>query len=602
MTAPVDEKDRPRCPVATSTYRPGHLRDGLPARRVRRDARRGAGLLARPAGLAAATASGSSRGYADVQEVSRTPEVFSSYERGALLHTGDSAQDEEEALQMTRMLMLNMDPPEHSHYRNIVQRAFTPAHDPQPRAAAQGVRQRDRRPGAGQGRGRLRQGRRRRAAAARHLRADRRPGRGPRQDLRPVQPPHRLRRPGVPHLAGRRADRLGRDVHVRRRPRRGAQGVPAWRTSRPSCCRPTSTARRSPQEQFDVFFLLLIGRRQRDDPQRDHARHAGLLRPPRPVGAVQEGAPARHRGRGDHPLGARRSCSSSAPRCRTTSSAASRSRRATGSPSTTRPPTATRRRCDSPDAFDITREDNEHVAFGGGGPHFCLGANLARAEVRIMFDVIADRMPDIAPARRRRACCARCSSTASRRSRSATLTGPARPRAHVVPHTPATRGACRERRSASGTSPPTHPDRVALVEPDHTEHTAGELLGACNQVVHGLRALGVQTGDVVAMLLPNGAAFLEVLLAVQQAGLLRRADQLPPRSAPRSPTSSTTPRRRRSSRTSASPPRRPGRRARSACPTRRCSPSATSRASAPTPSSRTASRRRCPRTGPPAGS
>jgi long-chain acyl-CoA synthetase len=63
-----------------------------------------------------------------------------------------------------------------------------------------------------------------------------------------------------------------------------------------------------------------------------------------------------------------------------------------------------------------------------------------------------------------------------------------------------------------------HPERVALVEPDHTEHTAGELLAACNQVVHGLRAFGLEKGDVVAILMPNCAAFLEVLLAVQQAG------------------------------------------------------------------------------------
>ncbi len=50
-----------------------------------------------------------------------------------------------------------------------------------------------------------------------------------------------------------------------------------------------------------------------------------------------------------------------------------------------------------PDRFDITRTENDHVAFGGGGPHFCLGAQLARAEIRLIFDTVADRIPDIAP-------------------------------------------------------------------------------------------------------------------------------------------------------------------------------------------------------------
>ena len=48
-----------------------------------------------------------------------------------------------------------------------------------------------------------------------------------------------------------------------------------------------------------------------------------------------------------------------------------------------------------PDAFDIARTPNNHMAFGGGGPHFCLGANLARMEIRVMFDRLLDRMPDI---------------------------------------------------------------------------------------------------------------------------------------------------------------------------------------------------------------
>jgi cholest-4-en-3-one 26-monooxygenase len=50
---------------------------------------------------------------------------------------------------------------------------------------------------------------------------------------------------------------------------------------------------------------------------------------------------------------------------------------------------------DRPDTFDIARSPNNHMAFGGGGPHFCLGANLARMEIRVMFDRLLDRMPDI---------------------------------------------------------------------------------------------------------------------------------------------------------------------------------------------------------------
>ena len=48
-----------------------------------------------------------------------------------------------------------------------------------------------------------------------------------------------------------------------------------------------------------------------------------------------------------------------------------------------------------PYAFDITRQPNEHLAFGGGGPHFCLGANLARLEIRLMFEEIIRRLPDM---------------------------------------------------------------------------------------------------------------------------------------------------------------------------------------------------------------
>ncbi|WP_329520771.1 cytochrome P450 [Spirillospora sp. NBC_01491] len=48
-----------------------------------------------------------------------------------------------------------------------------------------------------------------------------------------------------------------------------------------------------------------------------------------------------------------------------------------------------------PDAFDITRSPNPHVGFGGPGPHFCLGANLARREITVMFRELYTRLPDL---------------------------------------------------------------------------------------------------------------------------------------------------------------------------------------------------------------
>jgi cholest-4-en-3-one 26-monooxygenase len=46
---------------------------------------------------------------------------------------------------------------------------------------------------------------------------------------------------------------------------------------------------------------------------------------------------------------------------------------------------------DDPFRFDIRREPNHHIAFGGGGPHFCLGANLARREIAILFEELLAR-------------------------------------------------------------------------------------------------------------------------------------------------------------------------------------------------------------------
>jgi cholest-4-en-3-one 26-monooxygenase len=47
------------------------------------------------------------------------------------------------------------------------------------------------------------------------------------------------------------------------------------------------------------------------------------------------------------------------------------------------------------DVFDITRSPNPHVTFGPGGAHFCLGANLARLEIKVMFEELVRRLPDM---------------------------------------------------------------------------------------------------------------------------------------------------------------------------------------------------------------
>jgi methyl-branched lipid omega-hydroxylase len=49
-----------------------------------------------------------------------------------------------------------------------------------------------------------------------------------------------------------------------------------------------------------------------------------------------------------------------------------------------------------PWTFDVARDPNPHVGFGGGGAHFCLGANLARREIRVMFEELHREIPDIA--------------------------------------------------------------------------------------------------------------------------------------------------------------------------------------------------------------
>lgn len=48
----------------------------------------------------------------------------------------------------------------------------------------------------------------------------------------------------------------------------------------------------------------------------------------------------------------------------------------------------------SPERFDLNRDPNPHVTFGGGGPHHCLGAHLTRLEMKVLFRELFERLPD----------------------------------------------------------------------------------------------------------------------------------------------------------------------------------------------------------------
>ena len=391
MTAPTDGK--PRCPVDIDLIDADTFADGLPLAQF--------ATMREEAPVFWHEQKGSwgdgfwvVTRHSDVQEVSRLPEVFSSYERGALLHTGP-AEDEEQSLQMTRMLMLNMDPPQHSDYRNIVQRAFTP----------RTIRNLE---------GRLQE-------FADEI-VDRALAKGEGDFVKDVAAELPLL--AICELIGIPAEDRTKifdlsnrligfdDPEFRTSPDDAqvasmemymyADGIAAARRECPAEDIATKLLQADveggalTQEQFDVFFLLLSVAGNETTRNAishgmqaffDHPDQWELFKKERPLDtAVEEiirwATPVMQFQRtalSDYVLDGQKV--SKGDRVAIYYSAANRDETA----------------IDTPDTFDITRADNEHVAFGGGGPHFCLGANLARAEVRIMFDTIANRMPDIVP-------------------------------------------------------------------------------------------------------------------------------------------------------------------------------------------------------------
>ena len=391
MTASEHAPTRRRCPVDIDLVDPDVFADGPPLQdfaTIREEA---------PVSWHRATGAASDGFWvvttrADIETVSRQPEIFSSCERGSIL-SADSHEQTETQLQVMRLLMLNMDPPEHSHLRNIVQRAFTPrtirALEPRLRQFAHQIVD---------------------AALAK--------GEGDFvKDVAAEMPLMALcELMGIPGEDRAKIFDLSNrligfdDPEFQTSPEDGAiASVEMYLYANELAAEHRTNPREDiisrllsadfeggtlTDEQFDVFFLLLAVAGNETTRNAithgmqaffDHPEQWAIFKSARPLDSAAEeiirwATPVMQFQRtamrdtvlGGQPI-------TKGERVAMFYTAANRD------PST----------LPDPDRFDVERTENEHVAFGGGGPHFCLGANLARAEIRIMFDVIAERMPDI---------------------------------------------------------------------------------------------------------------------------------------------------------------------------------------------------------------
>ncbi len=388
---------RPRCPVDLDLLNPDTFAEGLRLEEFA-TVREQAPVFWHPAPEQPGGGFWVVTRHQDVQEVSRQPEIFSSWEHGAILSTReapDTPEAQAAAMETQRLLMLNMDPPQHSQLRTIVQRAFTPrtirALEPRLVEFANDI-------------------------------IDRALAKGEGDFVKDVAAELPLL--AICELIGIPAEDRGKIFDLSNRligfddPEFQTSAEDAQQASMEMYLYADQIAesrRANPQDdiasrllaaevdgesltqsQFDVFFLLLsVAGNETTRNAITHGMQAffensdqwELFKRERPLATATEeiirwATPVMQFQRtalSDYVLSGQQI--RAGDRVAIYYTAANQDSSAL--------PDA--------DLFDILREPNEHVAFGGGGPHFCLGANLARAEVSIIFDVIADRMPDIAP-------------------------------------------------------------------------------------------------------------------------------------------------------------------------------------------------------------
>ncbi len=327
--------------------------------------------------------------HADVVGVSRDSATFSSEVGGVFIPTQD-----EEALASLRLTILMMDPPHHHRYRRLVSRGFTP------RMITKLVEEIDRR-------------------AERVVDEVCEKGEVEFVEEIAAQVPVQM----ICEMIGLEPEVWPRMFEISNQVI-GSRDDPDYQGEDPTlasieiyalCDEVAADRRQNPRD--DLMTALVERRRRRRAPHRrraqpllhhaDRGRQRDHSEPHQPLAAgrssstpTRPSACATTRRCGTRrstrcSAGAAPSTTSAGRRHGTPSCGACRSRRATRSSSTTPRPTGTRTSSPTPTRFDVGRTPNDHVTFGGGGEHFCLGASLARAEIKATMRQVVERLPDI---------------------------------------------------------------------------------------------------------------------------------------------------------------------------------------------------------------
>jgi cytochrome P450 len=321
--------------------------------------------------------------HADVVAVSRDHETFSSWLGGVMTPDFDPV-----GLAQNRLMLLNMDPPAHTKLRNLVNRGFTPRRvarlEPRIRELAAGIV-------------------RAVAPAGRCDFVTQVAGELPSALIAELM--------GIPIADGRRLYELTERMHTAGDPA-GSQAAAAEMLGYAAALR--SAKRSAPADdiasallaaeidgerlsdfEFDLFFLLLINAGGDTTRNLVAGGMLALMEHPAELAAL----------RADRtllPSGIEELLRWCTPvvqfrRTATRDTEVRGQRVRAGEKVVMFYPSANRDEevFSDPDRLDLRRAPNPHVAFGGGGAHFCLGASLARLEIRCLFDAILDGLHEI---------------------------------------------------------------------------------------------------------------------------------------------------------------------------------------------------------------